>query len=83
MECNSQKFLLFWTVHFLSFYHPNNQKNQGFKKMKKKTPEDIIILHKCIINGNYTAPQINTISLPVTMNRKIKPPVKLHFRQSQ
>ena len=31
--------------HFLLFYPPKNLKNQSFEKMKKKTPEDIIILH--------------------------------------
>ena len=37
-------------------------------------------IHKYI----YTAPQINIISLPVTMNRQIKKtPVKLNFRCSQ
>ena len=32
--------------HFLSFYPPNDLKNQNFEKMKKKTPGDII-LHMC------------------------------------
>ena len=36
--------------HFLSFYLPNNPKNQNFEKLKK-TPGDIIILHMC--NKNY------------------------------
>ena len=31
---------------------PNNSKNQNFEKMKK-TPGDIIILHKCTINNNH------------------------------
>ena len=31
--------------HFLSFYPPNNPKNQNFEKMKNM-PGDIIILHK-------------------------------------
>ena len=43
---------------FLPFYpppiRPNNLENQKFEKMKKKTPGDIIILHKCTINDNYT-----------------------------
>ena len=43
---------------FLPFYpppiHPNNLENQKFEKMKKKTPGDIIILHKCTINDNHT-----------------------------
>ena len=38
--------------HFLPFYPPNNPKNQNFEKMKK-TPGDIIILHKCTINDNH------------------------------
>ena len=37
---------------FLSFYPPNNLKNQNFEKMKK-IPRDIIILHTCTINDNY------------------------------
>ena len=36
----------------LSFYLPNNLKNQNFEKMKK-TPGDIIILHMCTINDNH------------------------------
>ena len=35
--------------YFLPFYPPNNPKNQNFEKMKK-TPGDIIILHKCTKN---------------------------------
>ena len=31
---------------------PNNPENQNFEKMKK-TPGDIIILHKCTINDNH------------------------------
>ena len=38
--------------HFLSFYLPNKPKNQNFEKMKK-TPGDIMILHKCTINDNH------------------------------
>ena len=38
--------------HFLSFYPPNNLKNQNFEKMKK-TPSDITILHMCTINDNH------------------------------
>ena len=30
----------------------NNPENQNFEKMKK-SPEDIIILHKCTINDNH------------------------------
>ena len=36
---------------FLTFYRPNNSKNQNFEKMKK-APGDII-LHMCTINGNH------------------------------
>ena len=44
---------------FFFFFYPlplNNPKNQNFEKMKKnkkKTPGDIIILHKCTINDNH------------------------------
>ena len=39
--------------HFLPFYPPlTTQKIKILKKMKK-TPEDIIILHKCTINDNH------------------------------
>ena len=37
--------------HFGPFYTPNNPENQNFEKMKK-TPGDIIILHKCTTNEN-------------------------------
>ena len=37
---------------FFAFYPPNNLKNQNFLKMKK-TPGDIIILHKCTKNHNH------------------------------
>ena len=51
MECNGQMFLSFLTVFCL--LPPNNPKNQNFEKMKK-SPGDIIILHKCTINDNHT-----------------------------
>ena len=38
--------------HFLPFYPPNNPKNQNFEEVKK-TPGDIIILHKCTINDSH------------------------------
>ena len=38
--------------HFLPFYPPNNPKNQNFEKLKK-TPGDIIILHKCTKNHDH------------------------------
>ena len=39
--------------HFLPFYHPNSPKNQNFLKMKK-TPGNIISLHKCTKNHDHT-----------------------------
>ena len=36
--------------HFLPFYPTNNPKNKILKKMKKKMPGDIIILHICTKN---------------------------------
>ena len=38
--------------HFLSFYSPNNPKNQNFEKMKQR-PGYIIILEKCTKNHNH------------------------------
>ena len=38
--------------HFLSFYPANNLENQKFVRIKK-TPGDIIILHKCTMNGSH------------------------------
>ena len=38
--------------HFLSFYLPNNPRNQNFEKLKK-TPGDITILQKCIKNNDH------------------------------
>ena len=38
--------------HFLPFYTTSNLQNQNFEKMKK-TPGDIIGLHKCTINANH------------------------------
>ena len=37
---------------FLLFTSPNNPKNQNFQKMKK-TPGDIIILHRCTTNQDH------------------------------
>ena len=39
--------------YFLPIYPPNNLENLTFEKMKKKTPGDIIILHKYTINNNH------------------------------
>ena len=38
--------------HFVLFYLPNNLKNQNFEKLKK-TPGDIINLHKCTKNHDH------------------------------
>ena len=38
--------------HFLPFYAPNNPENQNFEK-NKRSPGDIIILHKSTINENH------------------------------
>ena len=38
--------------HFLPFYPSNSLKNQYLKKLKK-TPRDIIILHKCTKNHDH------------------------------
>ena len=50
MECNRHNFLSFWTV-FCPFTPLTTQKNKILTKMEKP-PRDIIILHKCTINGN-------------------------------
>ena len=56
MERDRQNFFSFWTI-FCSFTPPpsplNNPKNQNFEKQMKKTPRDIIILHKCTIHDNH------------------------------
>ena len=50
-----KNFFSFWTI-FCPFAPPppppNNSENQSFQKMKK-TPRDIIILHKRTINGSW------------------------------
>ena len=51
IECDRKFFVIL--DHFFSFFYPpNNPKNKNFEKMKI-TPRDIIILHKCTINGNH------------------------------
>ena len=50
MEGNRHNFVILDC--FLPFYPPMDPENQNFEKMKK-TPEDIIILHKCTINDNH------------------------------
>ena len=42
----------FYFGPFFALYPPNNPENQSFEKMKK-TPRDIMILHKCTINDNH------------------------------
>ena len=52
MECNRHNFFIILDC-FLPFYPPlTTQKNQNFEKMKT-SPGDIIILHRCTINGNH------------------------------
>ena len=49
-----KNFFSFWTIScpFKFPPPPNNQENQNLEKMKK-TPEGIIILHKCTINDYH------------------------------
>ena len=53
-DMDRQNFFSFWTIScpFKFPPPPNNPENQNFEKMKK-TPEDIIILHKCTINDYH------------------------------
>ena len=39
--------------HYLPYYPFNSLKNENFKKMKKKTSGDIIILHMCTKNHDH------------------------------
>ena len=48
-RCLQLQLLFFILGYLLPFYPPNSSKNENFQKMKK-TPGDIIILHKCTIN---------------------------------
>ena len=50
-RCNCYFFIL---GYFLPFYPPNRLKTESLKKLKKKTPVDIIILHNCIKNHDHT-----------------------------
>ena len=52
MKCVRQNFLPFWTAFCPFTLPPNNPKNQNFEKLKK-TPGDIIILHKCTKNHDH------------------------------
>ena len=48
-----RKFFFFVILDcFLPLYPPNNSKSQNFEKLKK-TPRDVIILHKCIIKYDH------------------------------
>ena len=48
--CNC--YFSFWTIFLLFYPLPNSPKNQTLKTMKK-TPGDIIILHKCTKNHDH------------------------------
>ena len=52
MEHNRHFFLIL--DHFLPFY-PFNNPEKKFEKKKKKTPGNIIIIHKCAINDTHDA----------------------------
>ena len=54
MEHDRQNLFSFWTIFcpFTPPLTPYNPENQNFEKIKK-TPGDIIILHKCTINDNH------------------------------
>ena len=45
--------LIFILGYFLHFYPINRLKNQKFLKVKKTTPGDIIILHRCTNNHDH------------------------------
>ena len=51
IKYDRQKFSSFWAI-FLLFQPLNNVENQNFY-IKRKAPEDIIILHICIINDKH------------------------------
>ena len=51
INCNRQIFFVIFG-HFLLFYLPNSPKNENITKLKK-TPGDIIILHKCTKNHDH------------------------------
>ena len=52
MECARENFCHFGSC-FAFTPSPNNAENQNFEKMKKKTPGDIITLHKCTKNHDH------------------------------
>ena len=55
MKCDGRHTYFFVILDcFLPFYPSNNPKNQNFEKLKK-TPEDIIILHKCTTSHDHYA----------------------------
>ena len=51
MKCEGQNFSVI-LERFLPFYSHNNPKNQNFEKLKK-TPREIIILHKSTKNHDH------------------------------
>ena len=64
--------------YFLLFYHPNSTKKQKLKKLKKKTPRDIISLRKCTKNHDHM-PEFSLLGgwgspLPPAKNLIIPPP---------
>ena len=65
MERNGQNFLSFWTI-FCPFTPLTAQKIKILKneKKKKKSPRDIIILHKCteIMIIRYTVPEVRRVT---------------------
>ena len=50
MKFNNRRNFLVIFGNFLPFYSPNTLKNENIRNEKKKTPGDIIILHKCTKN---------------------------------
>ena len=64
--------------YFLLFYHPNSTKKKKLKKLKKKTPRDIISLRKCTKNHDHM-PEFSLLGgwgspLPPAKNLIIPPP---------
>ena len=53
IEHNWQNFFSFWTIFCPFISNPITTQRIKILKRKKKTPGDIIILHKCTINDNH------------------------------
>ena len=53
IERNWQNFFSFWTIFCPFTSNPITTQRIKILKKKKKTPGDIIILHKCTINDNH------------------------------